>query len=104
MPMTRGIGFKCFSLTGTMLAAALLPHLACAALGEPESTAKDDAQRLEASIKSTDHANYRVHEIQLPSGTRGNARRCRRPAEALGPELDARRAGGGRTGAFSDAA
>jgi hypothetical protein len=69
MPMRWGIGFKGSSLTGAMLAAALLPHLACAALGEPESTAKDDAQRLEASIKSTDRANYRVHEIQLPSGT-----------------------------------
>jgi Protein of unknown function (DUF2844) len=69
MPMRWGIGFKGSYLTGAMLAAALLPHLACAALGEPESTAKDDAQRLEASIKSTDRANYRVHEIQLPSGT-----------------------------------
>jgi hypothetical protein len=67
--MRWGIEFKCFSLAATMLVAVLAPHLACAALGEPESTAKDDAQRLEASIKSTDRANYRVHEIQLPSGT-----------------------------------
>src|ERR1700730_5717660 len=69
MPMRWGIEFKCFSLAAAMLVAVLAPHLACAALGEPESTAKDDAQRLEASIKSTDRANYRVHEIQLPSGT-----------------------------------
>jgi hypothetical protein len=69
MPIKWGIGFKCFALAGAMSVAALAPRLACAALGEPESTAKDDAQRLEASIKSTDRANYRVHEIQLPSGT-----------------------------------
>ncbi|MDB6086406.1 MAG: hypothetical protein JWN43_4287 [Gammaproteobacteria bacterium] len=60
---------KHYSWVGTMLAAALVPHLAWAALGEPELTAADDAQLLKGSIKSTERTHYRVHEIQLPSGT-----------------------------------
>jgi Protein of unknown function (DUF2844) len=48
---------------------ALLPRLACAALGEPESSITGDVQHLKGSIKSTVRPNYRVHEIQLPSGT-----------------------------------
>src|ERR1700688_4709987 len=69
MLMRRAVALKRFSLAGTMLAAALVPHLARAALGEPESTTSDDAQQLKGSIKSTERTNYRVHEIQLPSGT-----------------------------------
>jgi len=52
-----------------MLAAALGPRMACATLGAPESTAADDAVQLKGEIKSTEHGTYRVHEIQLPSGT-----------------------------------
>jgi hypothetical protein len=48
---------------------ALLPRLACAALGEPESSITGEVQHLKGSIKSTLRSNYRVHEIQLPSGT-----------------------------------
>jgi hypothetical protein len=48
---------------------ALLPRLACAALGEPESSIAGDVEHLKGSIKSTVRTNYRVHEIQLPSGT-----------------------------------
>jgi hypothetical protein len=48
---------------------ALLPTLACAALGEPESSITGEVQHLKGSIKSTLRSNYRVHEIQLPSGT-----------------------------------
>ena len=40
-----------------------------AALGEPEATAAGDAQQLRGSIKSMQRTTYRVHEIQLPSGT-----------------------------------
>ncbi|MEA3132941.1 MAG: hypothetical protein QOG17_787 [Gammaproteobacteria bacterium] len=69
MPMRPGFGLKLLSLTGAMLAAALVPHLARAALGEPESTVTTEVQQLKASIKSMDRTNYRVHEIQLPSGT-----------------------------------
>ena len=35
----------------------------------PKLSYATTSERLEASIKSTDRANYRVHEIQLPSGT-----------------------------------
>jgi len=48
---------------------ALVPPFACAALGEPESSVAGDVQQLKGSIKSTVRSNYRVHEIQLPSGT-----------------------------------
>ena len=48
---------------------ALVPRLAGAALGEPESSVAGDVQQLKGSIKSTVRSNYRVHEIQLPSGT-----------------------------------
>jgi len=54
-------------LSGAMLA-ALLPYAARAALGEPEATVTADAQRLEGSMKSMERTNYRMHEIQLPSG------------------------------------
>ena len=48
---------------------ALPPTLACAALGEPESSITGEVQHLKGSIKSTLRSTYRVHEIQLPSGT-----------------------------------
>ncbi|HEY3657724.1 MAG TPA: DUF2844 domain-containing protein [Steroidobacteraceae bacterium] len=69
MGMRAGMGFKHFSLAGAMLAAVLLPHVASAALGEPEATVTDDVQQLKGSVKSMQRSNYRVHEIQLPSGT-----------------------------------
>jgi uncharacterized protein DUF2844 len=54
---------------GAILMAALLPHVAGAALGGPETTVAADAQVLKASVQSTDRTNYRVHTIALPSGT-----------------------------------
>ena len=52
-------------------AGALSPSTATAALGEPEISVQADLERLHASMKSTeDRAGYRVHEVQLPSGTR----------------------------------
>jgi len=56
-------------LTCSMFAVMLMPRLTCAALGEAESTVTDDAQKLRGAIKSTEYGAYRVHEIQLPSGT-----------------------------------
>jgi hypothetical protein len=55
-------------------AAAMVPYIADAGLGEPEASATADAAALHASlksteIKSTDTSNYRVHAIELPSGT-----------------------------------
>jgi hypothetical protein len=55
-------------LTGLLLLCALA-HPASAALGEAETTAAADADRLQGSLKAIERANYRVHEIQLPSGT-----------------------------------
>ena len=55
---------------GALLIAALGPGIASATLGEPEVTVQTDVARAHASIKSSqDRASYRVHEIQLPSGT-----------------------------------
>jgi hypothetical protein len=48
---------------------SLVPRLAGAALGEPESSVTGDLQMLKGSIKSTVRTNYQVHEIRLPSGT-----------------------------------
>jgi hypothetical protein len=52
-----------------LLGAALTPHSARAALGEPEASVASDAERLMGSIKLTERANYRMHEVRLPSGT-----------------------------------
>jgi hypothetical protein len=61
--------FKCAAL-GALLVAALGPRVASATLGEPEVTVQTDVAQAHASIKSSqDRASYRVHEIQLPSGT-----------------------------------
>jgi hypothetical protein len=51
------------------LGVALLPGIASAALGEAEATVASDAERLNGSIKSTERSTYRIHEIQLSSGT-----------------------------------
>ena len=52
------------------LVVALIPGIALATLGEPESTVQTDVTRSLASIKSSQqHEGYRVHEIELPSGT-----------------------------------
>jgi Protein of unknown function (DUF2844) len=63
---------RCFNkaaLFGVALAVTALPLHAWAALGEAESTVTADAQQLKGSIKSTARLNYRIHEIELPSGT-----------------------------------
>jgi hypothetical protein len=60
------------SLLGAALAAmltALMPQGARAALGEPEASISDDARLLRGSIKAMERTNYRVHDIELPSGT-----------------------------------
>jgi hypothetical protein len=50
--------------------AAACPRLACATLGEAEVSVQADVAQLHASIKSSEERSlYRVHEIQLPSGT-----------------------------------
>lgn len=59
---------KCM-LAGGWFAAALVPCIAAAALGEPENSVQADGARLHASLKVTAHAQYQLHEMQLPSGT-----------------------------------
>jgi hypothetical protein len=56
-------------LTGLVAIAALVPGTACATLGEPVTSVQADGAELRGSIKEADHGSYRVHEIQLPSGT-----------------------------------
>jgi hypothetical protein len=49
---------------------AALPHVALATLGQPEITVQTDVALAHAAIKSMqERTGYRVHEIQLPSGT-----------------------------------
>ncbi len=50
-------------------AVALWPCVASATLGEPEASVQTDGAKFNASIKITEHPSYRVHEVQLPSGT-----------------------------------
>jgi hypothetical protein len=57
-------------VSSALLIAVLSPCIAAAALGEPETSVQTDAEGLRGSIKVTPHASYRLHEIQLPSGTR----------------------------------
>jgi hypothetical protein len=70
MPAVRSIAsVKKYVFTCAVLAAALSPCIADAGLGQPESTVQADAVQFKGSIKATEHAGYRVQEIQLPSGT-----------------------------------
>jgi Protein of unknown function (DUF2844) len=70
MPIFRSGEFKITSLLGALMVAALSPGVASAALGEPETTLPADVAQLRAAIKSTEErVGYRVHEIELPSGT-----------------------------------
>ncbi len=56
-------------LAACVMTLAVLPHVARAALGQPESAVSTDVQQLRASAKSTLRTTYRLHEIQLPSGS-----------------------------------
>jgi len=70
MPIFQSNDFKSAALGVAVLIAVLLPHDASATLGQPESTVQADVELAHASIKSSeDRTGYRVHEIQLPSGT-----------------------------------
>jgi len=70
MPTARAIinARRCL-FSGGLLIAVLCPCIAAAALGEPETSVQTDLARLRGSITVTSHANYKLHEIQLPSGT-----------------------------------
>jgi hypothetical protein len=67
--MRSRIGLNSWLFSGTLAAALLWPCMACATLGEPQSSIAAEPQLGRASIKATDLGAYRVHESQLPSGT-----------------------------------
>ena len=67
--MPSRFGLKSWMLASTAAIAALLPCLASAALGEPEGSVAADGVQLHGSITASDQGAYRLHEIQLPSGT-----------------------------------
>jgi Protein of unknown function (DUF2844) len=69
IPTRSIINVKKCVLASAALIAAMSPYMAAAALGEPETSVSTDVSQLRGSIKITEHANYRQHEIQLPSGT-----------------------------------
>jgi hypothetical protein len=57
-------------LAAALVLASLVARPAHATLGEPEISVQADVSQLQASIKSSqDRTQYRVHEIQLQSGT-----------------------------------
>jgi hypothetical protein len=63
--MTRKLGW----VAGTMAIGALWSGVASATLGEPETSLTAETQLNRASIKQSSYGAYRVHEMQLPSGT-----------------------------------
>lgn len=60
---------RLFGPAAILCAAFGVPPHASAALGEPEASVQADSLQLQGSVKATDRESYRVHEIQLPSGT-----------------------------------
>jgi len=52
-----------------LLIASFGPSVASAALGEPETSIQADAAKFQGAVNSTQLLTYRVHEIDLPSGT-----------------------------------
>jgi hypothetical protein len=69
MPAPRSIINVKTCVLSSALLAVLSPCIAAAALGEPETSVQSEVARLRGSLKVTPHANYKLHEIQLPSGT-----------------------------------
>jgi hypothetical protein len=63
------IGARKCALALGCLVAALSPCIAAAALGEAEASVQADGAKMRGVFKLGDHANYRAHEIRLPSGT-----------------------------------
>ena len=57
------------AVIAALLAAALSPGIASAALGEPETSIQGDVAKFQGAVNSVEHLTYRVHEIALPSGT-----------------------------------
>jgi len=58
-----------FLTLGAVLIACLGPSIAAAALGEPETSIQANVAKFQGTVNTTEHLTYRVHEIELPSGT-----------------------------------
>jgi hypothetical protein len=69
MPTPLTVGRHPLAGAVALLFVAILPQVAAAALGGPETSIAEEAQRLNVSVKSTELNHYRVHEMQMPSGT-----------------------------------
>lgn len=63
------IDLKLSALASAILIAAFAPGIASATLGEPEASVQSDVAQLKGSIQVTERTGYKVHEIQLSSGT-----------------------------------
>ena len=63
------IDLKYIVLSSAILTSSFVAGMASAALGEPEASVQSDVAQLKGSINVTDRTSYRVHEIQLSSGT-----------------------------------
>jgi hypothetical protein len=63
--MIRNMGW----VSGIVVIGALWTSVASATLGQPESSIAAETQLNRASIKQSQVGAYRVHEMQLPSGT-----------------------------------
>jgi hypothetical protein len=63
--MIRNLGW----VSGIVVIGALWTSVASATLGQPESSIAAETQLNRASIKQSQMGAYRVHEMQLPSGT-----------------------------------
>ena len=63
--MTQKLGW----MSGVVVIGALWTGVASATLGQPESAIAAETQLNRASIKQSQLGAYRVHEMQLPSGT-----------------------------------
>ena len=57
------------TLCGAIALAALVPAVATATLGETDASIQADQTQMKAGLKVIQHANFRLHEMQLPSGT-----------------------------------
>lgn len=70
MPIPRRDTSKSIACFCAILMAAAWPRMACATLGEAESSVQTDAVQIRGSLKAMeDHQIYRVHEITMLSGT-----------------------------------
>jgi len=69
MPIALRNRFASLVLPILALSGAAYSPLVHAALGEAETSVASDAEHAHSSVKSIQHENYRVHELQQESGT-----------------------------------